>query len=164
MNIFSIFKKLTHPKQNAALDKLLLVAGIIVLIARLPLLEYQSFLNILVRIVVIISSAITSINYIMLMWKTRSTIKNIIIWQSLTIGLLGVISSLMLLKIIWKAIDMAMTQFSLIILLITAFVRLMHCYLAGGKANLMPSYMNHMYFSFQQLYFLLYFIRYQSSG
>ena len=132
--------ELTHRKEKAMFDILLTLVGLMILIARLKSLEDQ-LLNVLVWVVVIFSSLITSLNYILLLLETRSTIKhNIIIWKSLTIGLLGIISSLMLLDTIWQAINIALAQFkfySIIILFLTAILRLMHCYL-GGKANLMP--------------------------
>ena len=134
--------RLTHRKKNAIFDIPLFLAGVLFLIARLKLHESQLW-NVLVWTVVIFSSIITSLNYIQLLWETRSTIKGyIIIWKSLAIMLLGFISSLLLLSTMWDTIDMAKTRFellSIIIFFLAAAARLMHCYL-GGKANLMPDY------------------------
>ena len=139
--LYLFFNKLTHREKNATFDIPLLLVGFLFLIARLELLENQ-WSNVLVWTVVIFCSLITSLNYIQLLLETMSTIKdNIIVWKSLTIALLGIISSLMLLDITGRAFIMAMTHglFSMTIFFLTAALRVMHCYL-GGKANLMPDY------------------------
>ena len=113
-----------------------LCAGTVILTVRAAFLE--TTLNELAWLVVIYSSMITSLNYCSLLFETWNTIKNnITIWQSFTIGVLGVISSLMLWSTTYKTytVQEAKANFGLLSVLMficTATVRIVHCYL-GGK-------------------------------
>ena len=137
MNVLRpIFVQLTHRDNIATLDIPLLIMGFLLLIARDFLREYQ-LLNVVVWFVVIFSCLITSLNYILILRQTWNTIRsNIIVWQSLTIFVLGLISSYILLSNIWKAwgniAEAKFELFSIMLFCCTAVIRIVHCYL-GGK-------------------------------
>ena len=129
----AFFDHLTHRK---TLYIPVLAVGILLLTARLVMRDDQ-LLNVVVWSVVIFSCMITSLNYFLILRKTWNTIRsNIIVWQSATIFVLGLISSCILLSTIWKTWDTiaeAKFEFSSTILFhCTAAARIVHCYL-GGK-------------------------------
>lgn len=129
----AFFDHLTHRK---TLYIPVLAVGILLLTARLVVRDDQ-LLNVVVWSVVIFSCMITSLNYFLILRKTWNTIRsNIIVWQSATIFVLGLISSCILLSTIWKTWDTiaeAKFEFSSTILFhCTAAARIVHCYL-GGK-------------------------------
>ena len=137
MNVLrTLFLQLTHRDNIARRDIPVLIVGFLLLSARIFLRE-NWLLNAVVWFVVIFSCLITSLNYILILRKTWNTIRsNIIVWQSLTIFVLGLISSCILLSNIWKAWgNIAQAKFELFSTMLfccTAVARIVHCYL-GGK-------------------------------
>ena len=137
MNVLhTIFVQLTHRNKIARRDIPLLIVGFLLLIAR-NFWRDDQILNVVVWFVVIFSSLITSLNYILILRLTWNTIRsNIIVWKSLTIFVLGLISSYILLSNIWKAWgNIAEAKFELfptMLFCCTAVARIVHCYL-GGK-------------------------------
>ena len=136
-----IFSVLTHRNHNATYDIPILVAGMAILIQRVLFPETQ-LLNELAWSFVIFSSMITIFNYFSLLLETGDTIKkNIIIWQSFAVGVLGFISSLMLWSTTYKTYiaQEAKANFGLLSVLMficTAAVRIAHCYLGGKQIPL----------------------------
>ena len=134
MNVLRpIFVQLTHRNKIATP---VLIVGFLLLIGR-HFRRQDQLLNVVVWSVVIFSCLITSLNYILILRRTWNTIRsNIIVWKSLTIFVLGLISSYILLSNIWKAWDnIAQAKFELfstVLFCCTAVVRIVHCYL-GGK-------------------------------
>ena len=137
MNVLrTLFVQLTHRDNIARRDIPVLIVGFLLLIARVFLRENR-LLNAVVWFMVIFSCLITSLNYILILRKTWNTIRsNTIVWQSLTILVLGLISSCILLSNIWKAWgNIAQAKFELFSTMLfccTAVARIVHCYY-GGK-------------------------------
>ena len=131
----NVLHTMTHHDMIARHDIPVLIVGILLLIAK-DFWRENWLLNVVVWSMLIFSSLVSSYYYILILSKTFNKIRsNIIVWQSLTIFVLGLISSYILQSSIIKELDNihvaeANFDFSLFFYC-TSVVRMGHCCLEG---------------------------------